>query len=89
MQHLHQLLYIRMGVVNYSVYRMMKTGACLDSVWNTHRILVFAHIKVIMEVNPRMEVTFTKGKVHVNKFSWLKVNGVNCCSLGKICNFSV
>ena len=30
-----------------------------------------------------------EGKVYVNKFSWLKVNGVNCCYFVEICGFSV
>ena len=37
--------------------RMMRTGACLDTVGNTHIILVFSHMTVSMEVNPWMEVT--------------------------------
>ena len=67
--------------------RMMRTGAILDAVGNTHIIIVFAQATVRMEANTRTEVTFVEGKLYVNKFSWLKINGVNCCYLGKICHF--
>ena len=36
---------------------MMRTGDNLDAVRHTHIVLVFAHMTVIMEVNPHMEVT--------------------------------
>ena len=36
---------------------MMWAGDHLNAVSNTHIILVFAQTTVIMEVNPRMEVT--------------------------------
>ena len=32
--------------------KMMQTGACLDAVGNTQRILVFSHTTVSMQVNP-------------------------------------
>ena len=35
----------------------MHTGDCLDAVVNTHIIVAFAPTAVIMEVNPRVEVT--------------------------------
>ena len=66
---------------------MMQTGDILDAVGNTHSILSFAQTTVSMEVNPSMEVTFVKGKFHVNKFSWLKVSCVNCFDLVDSCNF--
>ena len=37
--------------------RMMRTGALLDAVGNTHSILVFAQTTVRMEVKPKIEVT--------------------------------
>ena len=61
--------------------RIMRTSALLGVFGNTHSILVFSQTTVRMEIKPLMEVTFVKGKLHVNKFSWLKVSGVNCCAL--------
>ena len=52
---------------------MMHTWACLVAGGNNHSILVFAQETVIMEVN------IVEGKFRVNKLSWLKVTGVNCC----------
>ena len=37
--------------------RMIRKGALLDAVGNTHSILVFSHTTVIMEVKPLMKVT--------------------------------
>ena len=37
--------------------RMMHTGDFLGAVGNTHIIIVFAQITLIMEVKPQMEVT--------------------------------
>ena len=37
--------------------RMMRAGDILDEVGNNHRIIVFSHTKLIMKVNPWMEVT--------------------------------
>ena len=67
--------------------RMMRIGDILDAVGNTHIILVFSQTTMSMEVNQRTEVTFVKGNVHVNTFSWLKVNGINCFSFVDSCIF--
>ena len=42
---------------------MMQMGDRLDAVVITHIIIVFAHTKVNMELNPRMVVTFQKAKL--------------------------
>ena len=65
---------------------MTRTWNRLDSVCNNHTIIFFAQTIVIIEVNTWTEVTFVKVKVHVNKFSWLKVTGVKYCSLWESCN---
>ena len=44
-----------MGVVNSEV--LMRKGALLGAVGNTHSILVFLKTTVSMEVKPRIEVT--------------------------------
>ena len=42
----------------FRMKRMMRTGACLDTVENTHIIIVFAYTTVSTEVNKCMEVKF-------------------------------
>ena len=37
--------------------RIMRKGVFFNEVGNIHSIIVFVHITVRMEVNPRMEVT--------------------------------
>ena len=54
----------------FSFVRMNHTirkGGILDAAENTHTVIVFLQTTVRMEVNPHMEVTFGKVKVHVNQ----------------------
>ena len=69
------------------IKQMMWIGALLNAVGNNHSILVFAQTTMSMEVKPCMGDDIVKGKVHVNKFSWLKVTGVNCCAFVDSCHF--
>ena len=39
------------------IYWMVRTGALVDAVGNTHSILVFAQTNVSMQLKPRMEMT--------------------------------
>ena len=59
-EYLSTLIYLHGCCSLFSVVRMnrmMHTGALLDSVGNTHSIILFSHTTVSMEVKPRMELT--------------------------------